>query len=133
MLPFGEAADDDIGTAHVEVMRLFADEIGIRVPQRRELVTEVVGAVDVIVIHFRDDIARGRFDSPIEARSERLVGADLDDLQAVDPEVRSACSQIGRSREPVGDEDEFLVRVQLGGMSGEHLAEVARPIRRDHR
>src|SRR5699024_12076088 len=101
--------------------------------QTGELIAELLSSVAALTVHLRDDLSRGSFDAPVEARSEGFVGGDLDDLQVVDPEVHSPCPQvIGRS-EAVGDEDELLVFVQLCGMRGQDLAEVVRPIRRHDR
>ena len=133
VLAFGEAADDDVPASNVQVVCLFADEIGIRVAQCCQLVAQVVRSVDIVVVHLRNHLAGGSFDAAVETDSQGLRRIDLDDLEMLDTYFRRTRSQIGRCREPVGDEHEFLVRVPLRGMGLQNLAEVVGAIRRHHR
>src|SRR5699024_9862124 len=116
-----------------KVMRLFADEISVGVAKCGELVRQVVFAVDVVVVHFRDNVSASSFDSEVEACAQGEISRCGNNSEVVYREVLSARTEVGGWLESMSDQDEFAVPMHLLCKGGEHIAEMVWAIRGNDR
>lgn len=105
VLSFREPAHDDIASSEVQVMGLFPDEVRIGVPQCGQLIGQVMGTVDVVIIHFRHDRSRACGNSAVETCAEWFVCFYMDDREILNPSVSSLGCQVVRSFEAVSHQD----------------------------
>lgn len=125
----GESADDDIAAPNVQVVSLFSDEVGGGEPQGSQLVGQIMGSIDIVIVHFGNDLSRRRCYPAVEADPQGLASIDLHDLQVLHTSVPCSGLQVGGHLESVSDEHQLLVVVDLSGMGAQHVAEVCGAIR----